>query len=208
MQIISHRGYWKVFEKESNKKVAFKRSFELGLGTETDIRDYGGRIMISHDMPNGSEMSLEELLEIMDGRNLLLALNIKADGMSEQISDILRRYNHTNYFVFDMSLPEMYYEANNTDLFIYTGCSDINRKPPLIDRAVGIWLDAFEGVWYDAKVIDEFLDDGKKVCVVSEDLHSRSNDKQWEMLRKKYSDDDRVILCTNYPEDALDYFGS
>ena len=31
MIILSHRGYWKDFQTESNKRVAFDRSFDLGL---------------------------------------------------------------------------------------------------------------------------------------------------------------------------------
>ena len=36
-------------------------------------------------MPQGNEITFEELLQIMDGRNLPLALNIKADGMANEI---------------------------------------------------------------------------------------------------------------------------
>ena len=38
MQVISHRGYWKAAS-EKNTQTAFKRSFSLGYGTETDVRD-------------------------------------------------------------------------------------------------------------------------------------------------------------------------
>ncbi len=38
MIILSHRGYWKEVS-EKNKPIAFERSFSLGLGTETYIRD-------------------------------------------------------------------------------------------------------------------------------------------------------------------------
>ena len=38
MIIISHRGYWKDAA-EKNRPVAFARSFDLGYGTETDVRE-------------------------------------------------------------------------------------------------------------------------------------------------------------------------
>jgi len=41
MLVISHRGYWKELA-EKNRPIAFERSFALGFGTETDIRDYKG----------------------------------------------------------------------------------------------------------------------------------------------------------------------
>ena len=73
MQIISHRGYWKNPD-ERNQHVAFVRSFDSGFGTETDLRDICGKIVVSHDMPTGNEITFEEVLRIMDGRNLPLAL--------------------------------------------------------------------------------------------------------------------------------------
>ena len=56
MIILSHRGYWKL-EEERNRAAAFQRSFDLGYGTETDIRDIQGKLVISHDMPRGDEIT-------------------------------------------------------------------------------------------------------------------------------------------------------
>ena len=141
MIILSHRGYWKS-EEERNQEVAFHRSFDLGYGTETDIRDIQGKLVISHDMPQGNEITFEELLQIMDGRNLPLALNIKADGMANEILRLLKQYNHTNYFTFDMSIPDMVVQLK-TELTVFTGLSDILSPAVLLDQAEGIWLDCF-----------------------------------------------------------------
>ena len=51
MKILSHRGFWREVA-EKNKLVAFDYSFSLGFGTETDVRDFGGELVISHDIPN------------------------------------------------------------------------------------------------------------------------------------------------------------
>ena len=47
MVILSHRGYWK--DARKNSVDAFKASFVREFGTETDIRDYNGELVISHD---------------------------------------------------------------------------------------------------------------------------------------------------------------
>ena len=209
MKIISHRGFWKNVE-EKNKRIAFERSFDLGYGTETDLRDICGKIVISHDMPKGDEMSFEELLQIMDGRNLMLALNIKADGQAEEILRILDKYNHTNYFTFDMSIPDLVVQVKK-GVNVFTGMSDINTKPVLIEKVEGIWLDAFNDEWYDENDIFELLAQNKKVCIVSSDLHKRDTKKQWEMLKnsglaidKKL--DNNIMLCTDKLEEAIKYF--
>ena len=82
MNIISHRGYWKS-PVEKNQKIAFERSFDLGFGTETDIRDYNGDLVISHDIPNKKSMKLEDFLVIVEkysNEQISLALNIKLNN--------------------------------------------------------------------------------------------------------------------------------
>ena len=82
---------------------------ENGFGLETDIRDYKGELVISHDIPEGGCLPFQRLLEIHRDLNstLLLALNIKSDGLHGAIGELLKKYNVTNCFVFDMSVPDM-----------------------------------------------------------------------------------------------------
>ena len=63
MRILAHRGYWKKPE-EKNSKTAFLRALEFGFGIETDLRDSGGQVVVSHDMPRGGEMTLEQFCEL------------------------------------------------------------------------------------------------------------------------------------------------
>lgn len=205
MQILSHRGYWLNLD-ERNKREAFIRSFDEGMGTETDLRDICGKIVISHDMPLGNEISFEEVLQIMDGRNLPLALNIKADGQGEKIKELLEKYNHTNYFTFDMSIPDMVVQFNN-NLNVFTGQSDILAQAVLLDKAKGIWLDSFYSDWFSSVDIDGIISTGKKVCIVSADLHKRDTTKQWEIIKQcKSVNDDNLLLCTDKPIEAKEYF--
>ena len=93
MKILSHRGYWQKPE-EKNKAIAFERSFTLGYGTETDIRDCRGELVISHDMPNGNEITLDAMLSLAakESKQLTLALNIKADGLAHALEKKLAAY--------------------------------------------------------------------------------------------------------------------
>ena len=205
MIILSHRGYWKNLY-EQNQKVAFKRSFDLGFGTEADLRDADGKIVISHDMANGSEIFFEEVLQIMNGRNLMLALNIKADGLVDIIMETLAKYGHTNYFNFDMSIPDMVFQMKKNAV-VFTGFSDILQTPVLFDKAAGVWLDCFNSDWYNADTIDELIIAGKSVCIVSADLHKRDKDAQWKIIKKcKNLNSQNLMICTDYPEKAKEYF--
>ena len=198
--VIAHRGYWKT-EKEKNIKIAFERAFDNGFGVETDLRDIKGEIVISHNMPQGGETSFEELLKLLDGRDLTLALNIKADGMADEIKRLLDKYNISNYFTFDMSIPEMVYQ-HKTGLKVFTGLSDIIPNPILLNKAEGVWLDCFNSDWFGEKEVKEILNQGKKVCIVSPDLHKREYKNVWE----RYKNVSGIMICTDYPKEAEVYF--
>lgn len=198
--VLAHRGYW-LKEEEKNTSIAFRRAFDLGFGIETDLRDIAGKIVISHNMPVGNEMSFVELMQLLDGRNLPLALNIKADGMAQEIKKILADFHHTHYFTFDMSIPDMVCQCQ-AGLNVFTGMSDLLPAPVLLNKAKGIWLDSFNSDWFGSKEINELLAQGKQVCIVSPDLHHRPYKTQWS----KYKDLNGIMLCTDYPMEAEEYF--
>lgn len=200
IEILAHRGYW-LEEAEKNSKAAFERAFDNGFGIETDLRDICGKIVISHNMPKGDEMSFEELLQILDGRNLPLALNIKADGQAEEVKRLLEKYNHQNYFCFDMSIPEMFVQ-HKIGLKVFTGISDIIPDPIMYKEANGVWLDSFNSDWFGQKELQKILNQGKDVCIVSPDLHKREYKNVW----KKYKNMKGIMLCTDYPTEAKEYF--
>ena len=201
-RIIAHRGMWLTPE-EKNSRTALARAFDHGFGVETDLRDSLGEIVISHNMPTGGEMKFEELLRLLNGRDLTLALNIKADGLAELILDLLRKYHHTNYFTFDMSLPDARCQQQ-LGLRYFTGLSDLLPHPPLFEHAAGVWLDCFDSDWYDAAVVNRLLEQGKQVCVVSSDLHHRPYKELWEKCRAVRSSD--FMLCTDHPQEAEEFF--
>lgn len=202
MVVISHRGYWKT-PTEKNLPVAFERSFSLGFGTETDVRDHLGHLVISHDPPTGSPQTFDDFLHTARKHCVPLALNVKADGLAEKIRAAMADYPAL-WFVFDMSVPDMRHHLAAGSP-VYARISEVERNPPWIDRCAGVWLDAFEGEWYDVENVKEFLDAGLRVCIVSPELHGRTHEEAWARLRPLHGDP-RVMLCTDLPEHAKAFF--
>lgn len=203
MKILSHRGYWKR-SSEKNTPTAFERSFNLGFGTETDIRDQDGKIVISHDPAMGKCTDLSTLVKITP-RSLTLALNVKSDGLVNNALEILKEHGHENYFFFDMSIPDqLSYIARGAPHAIRV--SDVEPwNDTLATHATHIWLDAFYNEWYEAEAIETLLEKGKEIVVVSAELHKRDNVKQWALL-KSFETHPLLMLCTDEPELAADYF--
>jgi hypothetical protein len=207
MEIISHRGYWKS-ENEKNLPIAFCRSFEMGFGTETDLRDFSEVIVISHDIPNYHSLNFNAFLEIykQKGEPTTLALNVKSDGLHKLIKSSLDQYNISNYFVFDMSVPDTIGYINE-GLKFFTRQSEYEPSPSFYEKSEGVWLDSFHDIWYTEELILEHLNNNKKVAIVSPELHKRDYKEFWEVLKSsniyKLTG---VILCTDFPEVAREYF--
>ena len=208
MNIISHRGYWKK-PNEKNKLIAFKRSFALGYGTETDIRDSNRTLYIAHDMAHSRDMRLDTFLKLYASYKnpMPLAINIKADGFAAKLGDALKRHKIKNYFLFDMSIPDMR-ACLAAGLRCYTRVSDVETEACFYREAAGIWLDAFNRDWCKPKHIRSFLRDKKSVCLVSPELHKRNPIPVWQMLKDDgLHREKNFMLCTDFPEDVSRFFG-
>lgn len=208
MKILSHRGYWKEII-EKNLPVAFERSFSLGFGTETDIRDFKGELVISHDIADEKCISLKKVFEIYNkyDSTLPLALNVKADGLQAKLNELLEEYKIKNYFVFDMSVPDgLQYLKHNIKSF--TRESEYEQIPSFYDKACGIWLDEFQGHWINKDVIEKHIKNNKQICIVSPDLHKREYKKEWQHYKEieKELGINNLMICTDYPEIAKEFF--
>lgn len=209
LEIISHRGYWKNVN-EKNSKLAFERSFLLNFGTETDVRDLAGNLVISHDMPLGREILFDDFLTYYKESNCKgsLAINVKSDGLHEKILDSLIMYGIENYFLFDMSIPDTLSALNN-NLKVFSRSSEYESESSLWEKSDGIWYDKFHSNDVDVDFIENLLAGGFKVCIVSSDLHKRNHYEQWENIKKlavPYLQSQKLILCTDFPELAKEYF--
>lgn len=208
MIILSHRGYWHS-NHEKNTRVAFERSFSLGFGTETDVRDFDGKLVISHDPAHRDAMPIEEFLEIYRrfSTQLTLALNVKADGLQHELKRQLEAYEVQNYFVFDMAVPDSLGYLRQ-GMPAYTRHSEYEPTPPYYERAQGVWMDEFNGHWIEEQTISAHLVAGKAVCIVSPELHGRTFEEEWAHYRdiEAKLGVTNIMLCTDFPERAKEFF--
>lgn len=209
MEIISHRGFWKDIS-EKNSHIAFKRSFELNIGTETDIRDYKGKLVISHDLPNKESITFTDFLSIYNETKCdsTLALNIKSDGLQTELKKTLQTFDINNYFAFDMSIPDaiMYLKYNLNTFFRF---SEYEFENPLWKMCDGIWYDSFTDMKLDLKIINKLISTNHKICIVSSELHKRDQRDQWNtitMLDQEIFNSNNLLLCTDLPIDAMEFF--
>jgi hypothetical protein len=206
MNILCHRGFWLTSE-EKNSLVSFERAFSFNYGVETDIRDFNDKLVVSHDIPTRDKLLyFEDFLELYNQSNGsgFLALNIKSDGLQSKLKKALDEYQIQNYFVFDMSLPDTLGYIKNKFVTAIR-LSEYEQQNSLFEFCEYIWLDSFVDVWYNINFIDDLISKGKKVVVVSSELHKRAHLPLWELLRK-YSWNNNIYLCTDFVDEAERFF--
>ena len=203
MKILSHRGYWKQ-ETEKNLVVAFERSFQLGFGTETDVRDRAGELVICHDLPAGGELTFREFLKLYTQfkNNLPLAINVKSDGLQSKMGVLLKEFNVTDYFLFDMSIPDTL-RSLNAQLKCFARISEYeNPTEELLKSVSGVWYDYFHPRSIDTKEVQHLLDKGLAVCLISPELHHREPLEFWKQIKvSRLHENAKLMICTDVPEE-------
>lgn len=210
MIILAHRGYWgKVAER--NSLFAIRRALENDFGFESDVRDYKGRLVISHNVADDSCQDAEEVFRWLAeyGGKYCFAINIKADGLKDLLMNYIMRYRITNYFLFDMSVPQMV-EFDEAGLRYFTRQSEIEPAPCMYEKASGVWIDGFRDIsWITEDLLKDHIKNGKEVCIVSPELHGRTDHRIfWERLKDYRIDFSKVMLCTDHPDEARAFFSA
>ncbi len=208
MIILAHRGCWNsVIEKNSLK--ALRAALEQGYGFESDVRDYKEQLVISHNIASENSENAEEVFKWMEEfkNQYCFAINVKADGLKDILKKYIDAYHITNYFLFDMSVPQMV-EFQKAGLRFFSRQSEIEPEPCMYEDAAGVWIDGFCSTeWITEELLQRHLAKGKKVCLVSPELHGVKNYKEfWSILKGYKLDMHNLMLCTDYPNEAKEHF--
>lgn len=210
--IYAHRGCW-ADEAEHNSINSILNAIKSGFSIETDVRDFIGKLIISHDPAREFNLSMQDLVletnEIFSKGKNKIALNIKSDGLSslmlydESINKFIKKF----CYVFDMSIPDLmqYREKSFNYLIRYSEHED---NFSLYDHSSGIWFDSFDQNYSGLKMILEKYSN-KNIIFVSPELHGKNKDYFWDMVKDfNYHKNDNFCLCTDYPNEAAEYFGA
>ncbi|WP_235610978.1 PI-PLC domain-containing protein [Candidatus Enterovibrio altilux] len=87
--------------------------------------------------------------------------------------------------------------------------SEYEPRTLLWGECAGIWYDSFSDMTVDEVLFTELLNLGKKIAVASPELHGKDYKTLWKKLYYLPSfvlDSKNLILCTDIPEIAREYF--
>lgn len=213
MIVLAHRGWW-TDPSEKNSLGAMARAFDSGFGVETDIRDLDGELVVAHDMPRRGSgvVPFSALLDLYKRypAQPWLALNVKADGLSRLLGQVLADNGISNYFVFDMSVPDTlgYLDLG---MRVLTRRSEFETGSVMDARAQGLWLDAFEEPYVPAGVLKRAMAEGGLSVLVSPELHRKPHLEAWARWRTVWREAAAPLrsgsmICTDYPGEAREFF--
>ena len=211
MKIIAHRGFWKKPEKQ-NTLGAFYAAIKKGFGIETDVRDYKGKLVISHDVPNDKKQILlfrdfiTKISKMRQVNEVQLAINIKSCGLGKLLHQELSHMGCLkNVFVFDMSVPDMLiYLRKKFPWKVYGRLSEYESDLTLLKEMDGLWLDQFEKNWVNDSKLRELFKFNKELCIVSPELHGRPHAAAWNEYLPHSKNN--LAICTDLVEEANIFF--
>ena len=164
------------------------------FGLEIDIHNYNNKLVLAHDHPNEQSIKLEDFITHIP-KNSLLAINIKNEEVEAELKIILSRSKTTNYFTFDWLVTSLH-NAISHDLNCAFRLSEYEKD--IVPNCPWVWLDSFNGIWYDADFLISLKKSGIKLAIVSPELHNREADisKVKDIVNAVKVD----AMCTDIPE--------
>ena len=146
------------------------------FGVETDIRDYGKKIVLSHD-PNKQG---EDFFKFVRKVNKTIFLNIKSSGLLKKIINFIKK---KKIYLLDISFSEFDYlykqKLSNKILLRFSSYEKFDLKNKYFKKIEWIWYDYFHGLKITKNEYLYLKKYKKKICLVSPDLLG----KKREILR-------------------------
>ena len=210
-RLLAHRGLWKPGS-GSNSLEALISAAQEGFGIETDLRDLGGRLVISHDPAPLGALNAEMVLKaVSDAARdpIVLALNVKSDGLAPLMQPILDGIGAHSAYFFDMSIPQLVTYARE-NLPIAIRVSEFKPfRPELFEQLGGLprrlWLDSFNSDWWLRDPVLNDLVMEASVTIVSPEIHGRDPRLVWDWFIGATRKGADVFLCTDEPQRVLEF---
>lgn len=168
------------------------------MGVELDLRSEGGKIILQHD-PFKSGENFENLLRKY--RHGLMILNIKTEGIEENVLKLIKKYKVRRYFFLDLSFPAMMRLIRQGEKNIAVRFSELEPLESCLalkGKIRWVWVDCFTKLPLNQRNYAA-LKKNFKLCLVSPELQHHPKEKI-AGFKKQISKFKIDAVCTKYPE--------
>ena len=167
MEIIAHRI--NTIDKLKNLNINF--------GVEVDIRSNDKNLIICHD-PFSDYINFKEWLSFYNHGTLIL--NVKENGLEEELLKTMQSLNKENFFILDQSFPYIINTIKNGEKRCAVRLSEyesINTVLSLKDKLCWVWIDFFTKFPVDFEIYKILKKQNFKLCFVSPELQGHTHSK-------------------------------
>jgi hypothetical protein len=192
MKLISHR----------RNTVSELLATDTRYGVEVDIRSEGNRLIIHHDPLVGGE-SFDEWINAY--RHGTLILNVKEEGLENQLISIMKSKGITDFFFLDQSFPFLVKWARAGERRCAVRVSEFESNETaltLSGKIDWVWVDCFTHFSLSEIEAKQLKEAGFKLCIVSPELQGRDAvveiPKLALLLKERHIKADAV--CTKRPD--------
>ena len=168
------------------------------MGIETDIRYEKDKLILNHD-PFVTGEYFEDFLK--EYKHSFIVLNIKTEGIEEEVLNLLVKYKINDYFFLDLSFPaliKLTKKKENNIAIRFSEYEPIEQAMALKGMVNWVWVDCFNSLPLNDKTY-KILKEHFKLCIVSPELQKHPTERITEFKNtiKNYHMD---AICTKVPE--------
>ena len=176
------------------------KNISNNYGVEIDIRSNNGKLILNHD-PHKNGENLAEWISFYNHKFLIL--NIKEEGIEENVIQLMRANSISNYFLLDLSFPSIIrLKAQEKNIAVrLSHFESFETVEKLKNEVNWIWIDMVNDTIPFSKsnynIIQEY---GFKTCIVSPELWGRPI-SSIERVKMQLIDNNYKIdaVCTKEP---------
>jgi len=195
MIIIKHRV--------NNSKVL--RRLNNNYGVEIDLRSKNKSIYLHHDPYIKGEL-FSKWIKYYNHK--LLVLNVKEEGLENQILKILKKNKIKNFFFHDQTFSTVLKNMHKTNVSIrFSEYEDLKKINILFNKIKWLWVDNFTEISLRKKFYDFLKKKKVKICIVSPELVQKKRIKEINKIILKLKKNNFKIndVCTKKPKLWLKY---
>ena len=195
MIVIKHRV---------NKSKELKK-LKNDYGVEIDLRSKNKTIYLHHD-PYIKGESFSKWIKYYNHK--LLVLNVKEEGLENQIIRILKKNKIKNFFFHDQTFSTVLKNMHKTNVSIrFSEYEGLKKTNILFNKIKWLWVDNFTEISLRKKFYDFLKKKKVKICIVSPELVQKKRIKEINKIILKLKKNNFKIdaVCTKKPKLWLKY---
>ena len=174
------------------------KKLKTSHGVELDLRYHNSDIILNHD-PFAKGEKFEDFLK--EFKLNFIILNIKSEGIEEEVLRLVKKHNVPDYFFLDTSIPFMvkYIEKGWTKFAVrFSEFEPLEIALNFRGKIEWVWVDCFTRFPLNKEAYLQ-LKKHFKICLVSPELQGHPK-IMIEEFKKQIEDFGIDAVCTKYPD--------